>query len=236
MEHRFEKWNNWFENIDEDVCVLISNQAIFKQIQEIVDNNPKIQQPNLFYTFIADTYVAFTVMAIRRQIKFHKESISFAGLLKEIIETPHILTRKRFVDLYPSSMQKNANSDFQQFSGYCKDHVDPDVVKQDLKNLRDFARDLEAFADRRIAHYDKQELENIPTFENLDVCIDYLDELTKKYYLLFKGSAKPLLVKNLDDWQEIFREPWILPYDPSGLDPTEWWNTEGDKEWDGWSP
>lgn len=29
---------------------------------------------------------------------------------------------------------------------------------------------------------------------------------------------------------------WLLASYFSTLDPTEWWNTEGDKEWDEWSP
>ena len=236
MEQRFEKWNNWLDKIDVDVCRLISNRTIFREVQEIIDNNPKIQSPNLFYAYLEDTYVAFTAMAVRRQIKPHKNCISFTGLLREIIDTPCVLSRERFTNMYPKSMQKHANSDFSQFAGSCEDHVDPNVVRQDLKNLNDLGSELEVFADKRIAHYDKREPKKIPTFNNLDACIDYLEELTKKYLLLFRAVARPSLVTNLDDWQEIFREPWILPDDMSSVDSTEWWNTEGDKEWDEWSP
>ncbi len=236
MEQRFEKWNNWLDEIDNDVCLLSSNRTIFREIQEIVDNNPKIQTPNLFYSFLRDTYVACTVMAVRRQIKSHKDSISFAGLFQEIIGTPCVLSRGRFVDLYPSSMKRHANSDFAQFAGNCKDHVDPNVVKQDLKQLKDLGRKLEAFADKRIAHHDRRKIKQVPTFNDLDDCIDYLEELTKKYLLLFRGVARSPLVTNLGDWQEIFREPWILPDNMSVTDLAEWWNAEGDKEWDKWSP
>jgi len=236
MEQRFEKWNNWLDNIDNDVCLLSSNRSIFREIQKIVDNNPQIQTPNLFYSFLGDTYVAFTVMTVRRQIKSHKDSISFAGLLQEIIDTPCVLSRERFVDLYPSSMKGHANSDFAQFAGDCKDHVDPDMVKQDLKQLKFLGKNLEIFADKRIAHQDRRKLKHVPTFNDLDVCINYLEELTKKYLLLFRGVARSPLVTNLDDWHEIFREPWILPDNTSVADLTAWWNAEGDKEWDEWSP
>jgi len=39
-------------------------------------------------------------MGIRRQIKINEDSISFAKLLKEICDTPEILSRDRFVALY----------------------------------------------------------------------------------------------------------------------------------------
>lgn len=56
MEQRIEKWNKWLEKIDQDVSFLLSNQSIFRKFQKIVDNNPKIQSPNVFYAFLADTY------------------------------------------------------------------------------------------------------------------------------------------------------------------------------------
>lgn len=99
MEQRIEKWNKWLEKIDQDVSFLLSNRSIFRKVQKIVDNNPKIQSPNVFYAFLADTYVAFAAMAVLRQLKFHRDSISFAGLLQEIIETPYVLSRAGYATL-----------------------------------------------------------------------------------------------------------------------------------------
>ena len=37
-------------------------------------NNPKIQKPNSFYQFIGDTYFAYGVIGVRRQIRDHSSS------------------------------------------------------------------------------------------------------------------------------------------------------------------
>ena len=83
----------------------------------------------------------------------------------------------------------------------------------DLDKLKKYASNLEDFADKRVAHYDKRVPQHIPTFTELDACIDCLEELTRKYWLLFKASdlGDDLVVEFAEDhWDEIFRQTWIL--------------------------
>ncbi len=70
----------------------------------------------------------------------------------------------------------------------------------------------EKYADRRIAHFDERAISSIPTFLDLDKCIDFLEMLIKKYYLLFRaGSLNSILPvsQNRYDWKAIFKEAWI---------------------------
>lgn len=101
------------------------------------------------------------------------------------------------------------------------DHIDPGIVQQDLDKLKELGREVENLAGKRIAHYDKQLVENVPSFGQLDACIDSLADLTEKYWLLFKAETIDLLVMPVvDNWEEIFRQPWIpldKPY--KSLDP-----------------
>ena len=41
-------------------------------------------------------------MAVRRQIKIQKDSISLAGLLSEMIENPELMTKERYLGLFTS--------------------------------------------------------------------------------------------------------------------------------------
>ena len=212
MDQKFEKWERWLEAIREEVMDLVRSKHIFWKLGDIVKNNPKIQKPNSFYKFAGETYFVYAVMGIRRQIKPHKDSVSFAGLLQEIIEMPCVLSRKRFVALYERAAQFEANHDFTEFAQGNAEHIDPNKVQQDLDKLKKLGREVVPFADERIAHYDKQLVENVPSFGELDACIDFLAELTEKYWLLFKAETIEMLVMPIVDcWEEIFRQPWIPP-------------------------
>ena len=222
MDQKFEKWKKCFEDIDSEVSHLVRSKYIFWEFGRMVKNNPDIQKPNSFYTFVGDTYFAYCVIGIRRQIKFNKnDRRSLVRLLKEIIETPCVLSRERFVAMYGKHAQYEANYDFSQFAEENAEHIDPNRIQKDLDRLNKLSSPtIERFADRRIAHYDKWSMcaEDVPSFGELDACIDFLSELTKKYWQLFDPGTKDLLVMPLNDcWGEIFRQPFIpanAPYKP----------------------
>ncbi len=223
MDQKFEKWKEWLDEIYDQVVDLVTNRRSFSEVWAIVNLNPKLQKPNSFYKLLDDTYAAYGISAVRRQIKPQKGSISFVGLLKEIMETPDVLSRDRFVNLYVAGMKnialtyiKNiANDTFdKEFAAKCMDHIDPNIVQSDLDRLKKYADKLEDFADKRVAHYDKRAPKHIPTFAELDACIDFLEKLMRKYWLLFEGSdlGDDLVVEFTEDyWHEIFRQPWISP-------------------------
>ena len=223
MKQRFEKWNGWLSVIRDDVEMLLEHREIFRGLMEIVRRNPnlQIQKNNPFVRFVGNTYKAFIATTVRRQLKRNQDN-SFVELLCEIKDTPHLLSRKRFVDLFPQSKYKEADFIFtQEFSGTSKDYIDTVGVKQDLKTLKALGKKLEDFTDKRIAHYDRQPPENIPTFKEVDACIDCLIELIKKYWFLFMGEKiEDDLGPVLEDWQDIFREPWILPDNRLSIDTT----------------
>ena len=212
MYNRFNKWNKWLDVIYLEIRSLSVNRNIFWEVQNIIKNNPKIQKPSSFYEFLGSTYVISALIGIRRQIKIDKDSISFAKLLKEICDTPEILSRNRFVALYKvSAVEHLANKHFDKFAGKVGSHVDPDLIRLKLKNLKVKARKCEKYADQRVAHFDKGVIKNVPTFKDLDDCIDFLEELMKMCYRLFRAvSLTSILPVYQYDWKAIFREPWLL--------------------------
>lgn len=230
MDPRLEKWKRWlFDEIRGEIEELVTNRHIFWEIQKMIDNNPNIQKPNSFFQFIGQTYYDYGVSAVRRQIKFNEfnkrdRSISFVKLLKEIIETPSVLSRERFVNIYRTGMkniEENIAEDIgnkifdRHFSGGCTNYnyIDPTFVQQDLDELKRRGGILEEFADKRVAHHDKKAPKTIPTFNELDACIDWLEKLTMKYALLFDGRdlGENLVIEFLEDyWEEVFSQPWIV--------------------------
>lgn len=212
MDDRFDKWNKWLDVIYSEITTLSVNRNIFWEVQDIIKNNPKIQKPSSFYEFLGGVYVTSALIGVRRQVKIDKNSISFARLLKEICDIPQVLSRTRFVSLYKgSTAEQFADRDFDKFAGKAGSHVDPDLVNFDLEKLKKKAKECEKYADRRVAHFDRRAIKNIPTFADLDDYIDFLEELIRKYYLLFRAtSLVSILPVYQYDWKAIFREPWLL--------------------------
>src|SRR3990172_7876188 len=101
---RFSKWNRWLDVIFSEITTLAANKHIFWEIQTIIKNNPKIQKPSAFYEFLGSVYASSAVIAVRKQVKIDKNSISFARLLQEIHDDPMVLSRSRFVALYKGRM------------------------------------------------------------------------------------------------------------------------------------
>lgn len=219
----------WIETIHNEVVELVTNQHNFRKIQGMIKQNPNIQKPNSFFRFVGQTYYDYSIIAVRRQIKSNKsdkrnDSISFVRLLKEIIETPCVLSRERFVNMYRIGMKNIAeniaedigNKTFDlQFTGGCTNYnyIDPTLVQEDLNELKKHDDKLKTFTDKRIAHYDKKAPKTIPTFNELDACVDCLEKLTRKYTLLFEGRdlGESLVIEFLEDyWEEIFSQPWIV--------------------------
>ena len=224
IDDRFNKWNKWVDVIYLEITKLSRNRNIFLEVHDIINNNPKIQKPSSFYEFLGSVYAVSALMGLRRQVKIDEDSISFARLLKEICDTPEILSRNRFFAQYKgstvekiaklmgSTVEKYESRNYDQFAGKTGDYVNPELIKLDLKELKSKAQKCEKYADQRVAHFDKKEISNIPTFTDLDNCIDFLEKLMKKYYLLFRAShLNSILPVSQDkyDWKAIFKEVWI---------------------------
>ena len=193
---------------------LVEHQQIFGKVQDIIKANLEIQKPNEFYRFLEDTYGAFIAIGIRRQIKPQKGG-SLVGLLEDIRENPSVMSRERFVELYRTDMQSGASRTFdERFSGSCTNHIDPAIVQRDLDELEAHTCKVEKYADKCVAHTDKQ-VPPIPTFAELDPPIDCLKKLVIKYVFLLKAECltnnfvPPFITE--EDMEMIFNVPWIRP-------------------------
>jgi hypothetical protein len=146
MKDRFDKWNRWLDVINDEVTILAINRHIFWEVENIISKNEAIQKPSSFYTFLGSSYVTLAVMAVRRQLKIDNSTISFARLLQEIVNTPDVISRERFVDLYKESVVADlADREFDRFSGESKSDVDVDMVREDLERLKVLGRRCEDF-------------------------------------------------------------------------------------------
>lgn len=217
---RFKKWGEWIEVIYKEVENLLVDRQVYGEVQEIIQKNARlVATPSTFYGLIATGHVASMVMGVRRQVKADSDSISMMRLLKEIVQTPAVLTRARYVALFddPSpalskEMHAMAERQFDGLVGQGAAHIDRIKVQEEIDVLKSKSGALEELADRRFAHRDRRPPSRMPTFDELNECLDFLEKLVIRYQVLLRAMGTTTLVPTWQyDWKEIFRFPWIPP-------------------------
>lgn len=193
----FEKWNKWLDEIHNDIREILFVRYVFEEIRGIVGSNPKIQVPSLFYDWLLGVYAITGAVGVRRQADTDERAISFARLLSDI--------RKFFVK----------NSGREEFDKYFAQvdlsRIDIKELQQDLSELQKKSGMIKTYATKTVAHLDESKSDiKIPTYAQLDECLDYLEELLKKYLRLFRGTDYHNIVPIPQyNWKVIFRHPWI---------------------------
>lgn len=209
---KFKKWEGWLKTIHEDIRELLKRKYIFREVQEIIKSNPKIHKPSSFYDWLSIVHSVDISIGIRRQLDADKKSVSFIRLLTAIIEEPEVLSRERFVGLYPDEeyRQDYGHKEFDDFAGKGNAYIDPKLVKADLNYLLESGKDIKEFANKRVAHSSENSYLKPVTDTKVVACLDLLEKLLVKYYLLFHAKTYGRILPVWQyDWKEIFREPWI---------------------------
>jgi len=211
-EQRFEKWLTWFKKIKVEAQNLVMYRTMFKEIIEIIDANPKLHEDNQYYRYMNDSHIAMIVMGLRRQIKIDNQSISFIGLLNDLKNTPHLLSRKYYTDLYSdSSISRLADEHFDQF---CDEPDDPYIstimINADIDEFLGSTRLVEQYSDRFLAHTDKRGSKELSTFDDIDNCLQILDKLYCKYHVIFYAKSLNTLMPTFQyHWKKIFEIAWV---------------------------
>jgi len=190
---------------------------VFWKVQDIIRSNPRIQTGNLFYKWLGDAYVTDMLIKIRRQgAPTWSDDISFSQLLKEISESPQVLSWKRFKNLYQGSVVKDfARRDFKKHFGWKKnvkrEHINPAMARRDHRQLNKMIKKLKWFTDKRVAHLSVKKTRRIIRFSDLKPALDFLEKLAIKYELVLNGSnyGDSIFPAGGEEWVEIFRVPWI---------------------------
>ena len=104
MKHKHQIWLRWIDKIKDEAINIHFVNKIYWQLQDIIRNNDKVNKPNEFYHYLHQTYTLSILSLFRRTIKPNNKSISFIGLLEEIIETPQAFSREDFKAIYKDSI------------------------------------------------------------------------------------------------------------------------------------
>ncbi len=212
IDHKLEKWIRWLKVIEGELESLVIAKKVFWTVQGLIKAHPEIPyRQSIFYWYFGNTYIAYALTGIRRQAKSHKDSISLARLLAEIVQEPAKVSREYYLDIHAKT--KKTNFVNKQFDRLCQksgdSHISSTLVQRDLNKLKNSVKDCEGFADRLIDHRDQRPPKRSPKFKEADEVIQTLYDLCRKYRFILLADSKNTVKEKLDyDWQEIFDFPW----------------------------
>ncbi len=208
---KLAKWIKWIDFLYNEVLYLFTNRFIFIELQTIINSNTRIQKPSIFYDQYRINYATTILMNLRRLLEPNKSGVTFYELLDDICINPKVITRKYHVSLYK---QKNMGGDtFNKYAGKTtgdKDFLDINIVFSDKSSLEKNLNQIKPLIDKIIAHRDKNPPKVLHTYNDIDEIINFIGDLTKKYYLILKAGSITNLTPTIQyDWKEIFTEAWI---------------------------
>jgi hypothetical protein len=208
----YRRWRRWLARIRAEITRLAIDRHIYKEVLAIVRANPAVREaPGDFLAWMRRLYIESTTITLRRLVDRDKRTISFVRLMSEIADHPEVLSRDRFVRLYPPHLRERvAHHDFNRFCRPGAMHVGRSIINGHQRRLGQAQRRLRNYVNRHVAHADRRPMRWPPTFEELDVFLDLLEELLTEYVLLLEGkSLSDILPVPQYDWKAPFRVAWI---------------------------
>jgi hypothetical protein len=210
MRQKREKWIRWLERIKQQLHAVMESRHVFEETFRLIRENPALPRESLIYLHLRIWYGDHAVMAVRRQIKNDPSAISLLRLLLDVQGSAHVITREEWLAAWDDWRDDPiAVKSWDGVAGPGALALDPAIVAADIALLRQTAADIERFADKRVAQHDAGREPDPPTYDQLNACLDRLDELFRKYYRLDAG--KSLLIKTPSiayNWMRAYEHPW----------------------------
>jgi AbiU2 len=217
MDDCFREWSEWVLLIERALRELCLGREVYKQILEMHRQNPEIQKPSVFYSWIRALFVTWSVAFIGRLVDDKRGTRSFVRFLRSIQKSSHYVSREHHIALYLTTMVNSsdeeaariASREFDRLVGCGKEFLPKEQVEADITAMIQVAKPITTFRHERVAHFDEKPSEQLPSYEHFDRTIFVLVELVRKYAILIKGVSTDPFPTIQYDWLAIFRVPWI---------------------------
>jgi hypothetical protein len=207
----FEQLKRWYANATREVEWCALSSQTFRELQELVSATSILQEPGTNWSnqWLAANYGIVTALLARSQLDQDKRAVSLYRILEEMAAAPSVFSRKRFVRSFRrarSGTVQEANDAFDAFAGRGRGHLDPELVRRDLRRLRTELAVLKKWVDKRAAHLERGFGRRKLKLRTLTRAIEALEKLAKKYSPLFHGRpADPWFgVHRSSDWKRFF--------------------------------
>jgi hypothetical protein len=208
---RASRWTGWLDTIWNDVIPMMAARQIWRGYMHLVRANPSAQKPDTFHSWITSNYMRNQGVGIRRQTDLRTDVVSLGRLLSEVEQFPQVLSRSRYIALYPANDVDEANRDFDTHVGPGRDHPEAADVAQDRGRLAQSAQPVRHWVNKQVAHWDDGVFTDTITLEQIHTALDDVFELADRYSGLLTAS---MMVKRVTllSWERVLtNEAWQVP-------------------------
>ncbi len=218
LDGTYEKWVRWLdEHIVGEITQLHHVRALWQGFMQMVQQAAP-DAPAVFAEAITHNYLHAQAIAVRREAEIDEDVVSVARLVDEIRRHPEVITRERWVGLWPIEQTGDpirseltrmvANRSFDKIAGPGADRFSAEAAEADLTALCDATDSIVKYAERVVAHSDRRPPRSSPTLADLDNALDVLGATLQRYELVVRASDRPFIAPVIqDDWRAPFRQP-----------------------------
>ncbi len=207
--NKFRQWKRQFKIIEKQITELALRRFIYREVTKLIQTNPRLQVRSAFYDWMRTVYLTDMTVSIRRLVDWDKRTISFIRLLGDMIRHPEVISRRRFTHPYKNFMKQFGHRDYERFAKPGQNILDKNLIVSHRKTILRSQKKIRHFLNNHIAHLNKYRRKPFPTYAELEMCLDTLELLMKKYALLFEQVA-------LAQVAPVIQYDWMAPY-PSGM-------------------
>lgn len=225
-KQKLTKWMNWIGDantsgsIERELIDLAVMRKVFCGMQDMVDSNPKLQQPSAFYSVFSQGYRDSVMMFIRRQTERNPNGSGLRVLVGDLKDNCTSITREFFTDHYTKGWVDDFDRKEREKMGieaWCKyfgngtsPHLELEKCQDDIDQLDNIYQSLSSWVDKRLAHLDSNPPSGpVPSYDESEKACDVINDMFIKYYLLLTGSTLMIQPIQNHPWEEIFRTQWL---------------------------
>jgi len=200
-------WQAEIEEITSDVEDLLYSKYQAEELERIIKaNNFVMLSVGSFWEHFKLNYTYFVISKIWHQVDEDNRSLSLINLLKDLLEHHDSITKSWWVSRNPTALSPR---EFEENFGK-EEYLDPDVVREDIKKLKETTKEIIEFRHKRVGHKDKGgKFSSHIGGQEINKAVRSIETLVKKYQLLLTQSGYESLTPMPDDWQKAFTKAWI---------------------------
>jgi hypothetical protein len=219
VDPRIEDWTARIDGaIKAEVLRMHHHLSTWQRVSALLADNPDLPD-SYWWEFMFETYSMTQASAVRRQADSRRDVNSLMRLIMDVRKGATVVTRAWWIDTLwkPSHEMERFEADRQwreYFGGAAGDHLDPEIPKGDVRDLKEAAAKVKDYVDAHVAHTSAAPVDPKVTLQLSDVheAMETVDRLFRRYHGLFTCSTFITTTPvEQDDFDAVFRVPWARP-------------------------
>jgi hypothetical protein len=194
--------------IYKEAVELVLFRNVWREFAIIHDRAPEqARKDSTFVFWVRWNYARSMGAAIRRQVDSREDVVSLARLIDRVWRYPTVLSRERFVSLYPEDDRDYASGVFDGLAGG-GEFINPEIPARDMEDLRARTRKVRRWVNKAVAHTARYGGVKPPPLKEIHEAVDVIYGMFQKYTSLIRAVHVNKGVI-MSPWPTIFRVAWI---------------------------